>query len=142
MKKIFLVLLALFVLCTAIASNSVQAKSDKKNKKSQEKTATSDSLPLEHGVYVHASYKGPCDNAPNAEKASYNGYGISSAHIFCKITNVRREGNTYHITQECEGDGGMGGNSEYTQRSIITILNNTSFKEGNTIYRFCEKFDT
>lgn len=97
-------------------------------------------LPLEIGMYVRSTVK--CEDASNADILSYNGNGINSAHIVCEIKNAKKHGNTFNLTEKCEGDGGMGGNAKFTQRSTIKITGRVLFSLSNEYvkseeYRYC-----
>ena len=99
-------------------------------------TKVKDRLPLEHGMFVVEDVA--CEDASNADILSYDGQGISSAHISCRITNVSNNGNIYQVKQKCVGDGGVGGNAKIIEIWNITIKDKTTwvFDKGRK-YRFC-----
>jgi hypothetical protein len=106
-------------------------------------------LPLKQGVYVSEDV--PCDRATNANRVYYEdleeGYGISWPHSAFTITQVRKKGNIYYVTQQGIFKGVEG---IVTKHMIITVKSETSFsilndaeeqkrtKKKEHAYRWCQ----
>jgi hypothetical protein len=123
MKKSVVLLMSLFLVCTAASLSSAQSTATKKSNTSN----TSDRLPLERGWYLPEGSNLSCDdlmNGPSAEREgvmlSYDGKSLnSSAHEYCKITHVANNGNVYMITTKCEADEKMGNGESVDNTKMI-----------------------
>ncbi len=112
MKRNIIVLVAIYFICVVASLGLAQSSN------------SSEPLPLKHGTYVGK-------HGGNADTFYYNGEGISSPRVTCKITKITRNGNIYNITQECVGEDGKD-----IEESTLTIKSKTSVITNGETYDF------